>query len=141
MVWCNTVWFVGLSADRPISHIEQFVKDQAQKEIERLQAERNLRFLIDNVDMTECRRKDVEEITEALKKAKEQIVADSYCEDANKIKKKLGKNLKAQDILKDFNEYPTRDYPPSPVWDRKGKRWLSGVDGKPLDPKKPVFLP
>lgn len=120
--------------------IDGSIKERAAKEMERLTAERNLRFLIDNIDQTECRRKDVSDLMEAIAKSNECSVAKSYMDDATKIKKKLGKNLEAQDIFKDFFEYPAREFPPEPKWDPKGKRFLDPATGKPLDPKKPVYL-
>lgn len=116
-------------ADAQDIKIEAFVKTKALSEIDRLQAERNLRFYIDNIDMTECRRKDVDDITEAIKKAQAEGVSNTYVEDGTLIKNKLGRNLKAQDIYKDFLEYPPRDFPPSPIWDKKAKRFNDALTG------------
>jgi len=127
-------------AEKRDVRIDQTIKERSAKEIDRLTCERNLRFLIDNIDQTECRRKDVSDLMEALQKSQESGVQDVYLNDANTIKKKLGKNIDAQDILKDFIDYPIREFPPEPKWDPKGKRWLDPISGKPLDPKKPIYL-
>ncbi len=42
--------------------------------------------------------------------------------------------------MKLFETYPTRDYPPDPIWDKKKKVYLDPVTLKPLDPKKPQIL-
>lgn len=45
--------------------------------------------------------------------------------------------LDGKAILVMFKNYPLREYPPDPKWDKRRKQWLDAVTGKPLDPKKP----
>lgn len=40
-----------------------------------------------------------------------------------------------------FENYPIREYPPDPIWDKKRKMYLDPLTKKPLDPKKPQILP
>jgi ankyrin repeat protein len=68
-------------------------------------------------------------------------VASEYIENAKHLKLKFQKRIRLEEIIELFESHPTRDYPPDPVWDYRGKRWLDGTTMKPLDPKKPVILP
>jgi hypothetical protein len=44
-------------------------------------------------------------------------------------------------LLSFFKEYPIREYPLDPIWDKKRKIYLDPLTKKPLDPKKPWILP
>jgi hypothetical protein len=50
---------------------------------------------------------------------------------------KINAVLLAREILRNFETYPTREYPPDPIYDKKKKVYLDPITLKPLDPKKP----
>ena len=53
----------------------------------------------------------------------------------------MQKILDLKRILKNFLEYPYKEYPPEPIWDRKGKRYIHPITKKTIDMKKPYILP
>lgn len=50
---------------------------------------------------------------------------------------KINAFLTAKETLRLFETYPSRVYPPEPIYDKKKKVYLDPVTLKPLDPKKP----
>lgn len=68
-------------------------------------------------------------------------VATEYVQAGRSLKSQFQKRIRLEALAQQFDQYPHREYPPDPVWDARGKRWLHGETLKPLDPKKPVVLP
>lgn len=60
---------------------------------------------------------------------------DDYIENAETLREKLSKNIKANDIFKLFAEYPVREYPIPMMIDPKTKKPIDPVTKKPIDPK------
>lgn len=108
--------------------IDQNVIDLAHKEIERLNAQRDLRFEIDNIDTSVATRDGVAKLDQIFDTAKEKGVANDYLEIAEKIKSKMKRSILAQDLYQQFIDYPPRPdpYPDPLVIDFKTK--------KPIDP-------
>lgn len=83
----------------------------------------------------------IDESERLLEAARAFGVSNEYLSTVVRLKTRLEKRVLMEDIVEMFQEYPERDYPPDPLWDPRGKRWLDAVTKKPLDPKKPVILP
>lgn len=81
------------------------------KEKERLVAERNLRYLLDNIDAAVAKREEVKQLEDMFAVAEEKKVAGEYLDVANDLKVKMGKAILVQDIYKLFAEYPPRPDP------------------------------
>ena len=100
----------------------------AQKEIERLNAERDLRYEIDNIDTSVATRDGVAKLEKIFDTAKDKGVANEYLEVADQIKSKMKRSILAQYLYQQFIDYPLRPdpYPDPLVIDFKTK--------KPIDP-------
>lgn len=103
--------------DRKVQ-LDELVIDTATKEMERLVAERNLRFLLDNIDASVgnsqgylAKREEVKELEDIFSVAENKKVAAEYLGVANDLKVKMGKAILAQDLYKMFAEYPIRPDP------------------------------
>ena len=83
----------------------------------------------------------IDESDRLLESAKAYEVGTEYLGTGDRLKTRLEKCVLMEDIVEMFQDYPQRTYPPDPLWDPRGKRWLDAVTKKPLDPKKPVILP
>ena len=79
--------------------IDQNVIELADKEIERLIAERNLRFELDNLDVGNCNPEQVKNLENLVEVAKAKEVADNYTESANKLKEKMARSIRCKDIF------------------------------------------
>lgn len=112
----------NLTFDITIEDIERDEKQEDPVDISELQP------LISQLDMY-------------LSVAEANSVDPKYLDEGRHLKQKFQKRIKFEEIVDLFTEYPRREYPPDPVWDSRGKRWLDPVTNKPLDPKKPVILP
>jgi len=62
-------------------------------------------------------------------------VDDDYIQNADTLRDKLSRNIKANDIFKLFAEYPFREYPIPMMIDPKTKKPIDPVTKKPIDPK------
>jgi hypothetical protein len=110
--------------------------DRANKELERLLSERNLRFETDNPRLNESTPTEVERIEGLKAKALEFGVAEKYAQDADIMLDKMKRNIKANDLLKGFLEYPIREwYPPAYYLDIKTHKPMDSQTKKPMDPK------
>ncbi len=92
-------------------NIDQNVKDLAQKEIDRLNAERDLRYEIDNIDTSVATREGVAKLDQIYDNAKAKGVANEYLEVADGIKSKMKRSILAQDLYQQFIDYPLRPDP------------------------------
>lgn len=99
-------------------------------------AERNLRYLTDNIDTSVTTREDVSDLESVCSKAEDKKVSSEYLDEAIKLKDKMGRSILAQDLFQMFIEYPLRPdpYPAPLIIDPKTKRPLDPVTKKPTDP-------
>jgi hypothetical protein len=110
--------------------------ERSNKELERLSAERNLRFETDNPNLNESTPAEVERIEDLKTKALELGVVEKYALDANVMLDKMKRNIKAKDVLKGFFDYPIREwYPPAYYLDIKTHKPMDSSTKKPIDPK------
>lgn len=115
--------------------LDQSVIDTINSERERLVSERNLQFQLDNLDPSEAIPDDVKNLEELIQSAKDRKVDDDYIENAETLRDKLSRNIKAIDIFKLFADYPVREYPIPMMIDPKTKKPIDPVTKKPIDPK------
>jgi len=108
---------------------------KAQKECERLEAERNLRFVLDNPAVEKSSADEVARVEELKRIAVEKGVAEKYCEEQEELLTKMRKNIEATTIINNFCSYPQRDwYPPPYYLDPKTKKPMDAATRKPIDP-------
>ncbi len=112
------------------------VLDLVRRESERLLAERNLRFQLDNLIPSQAKIEEVKTLEELISIAQEKEVATLYIDEAMVLKNKMAKNIEAKTISKLFEDYPMRDYPEPIMYDPKTKKPIDPVTKKPIDPKK-----
>jgi hypothetical protein len=109
--------------------------NKANREMERLEAERNLRFVLDNPAIAKSTPEEVDRIEELKRIAIEKGVAAKYCEELTELLDKMSKNIDANTIISNFCNYPIRDwYPPPHYIDAKTKKAMDPVTKKPIDP-------
>jgi len=105
------------------------------KEMERLEAERNLRFVLDNPAISKSTPEEVERIEELKRIAIDKGVAGKYVEEQDELLDKMRKNIEANTIITNFCNYPRREwYLPPFILDPKTKKALDPVTRKPMDP-------
>lgn len=104
----------------------------------RLTAERNLRYFFEIAETNEDSKLQFEQL---IVDAETNGVEATYLEKGRTILSKIQRNLRAIDLLTKFEDYALRVYPPDPIWDPRGKRYLDAVTKKPIDLKKPQILP
>ncbi|CAD8210027.1 unnamed protein product [Paramecium pentaurelia] len=116
--------------------IDAHVKEEAEKEMERLKAERNLQFELDNLDIGLSTPEQVVVLNDKVVIATEKGVDKQYIDQASELRDKMAKAIQAKKILKMFNEYPAREIPDPIKWDPKTKKPIDPITGKPIDPLK-----
>ncbi len=101
-----------------------------------MNAERDLRFEIDNIDTSVATRDGVAKLEQIFDNAKAKSVAEEYLEVADTIKSKMKRSILAQDLYQMFVDYPLRPdpYPDPLVIDFKTKKPLDPETKKPTDP-------
>ena len=115
--------------------LDYTIIEKVNNEVARLEAERNLRFEVDNVAVMGAKPEEVKTLEELKISAQERNVAHKYLEDADVISTKMSKNIDARNILKNFSEYPRREFYPPPYYlDLKTKKYMDGMTRKPIDP-------
>lgn len=127
-------------------YLDQSVMEKSKNELERLEAERNLRFELENINVGEtkdekAKEEEISRLETRLSSAKSTGVASEYCDDASAKLTVMNKNNTFQKTLKRFSAYPPREYPGEPKYDRRSKRWINPITGKNYDPTKPLILP
>ncbi|CAD8212296.1 unnamed protein product [Paramecium pentaurelia] len=116
--------------------IDAHVKEEAEKEMDRLKAERNLQFELDNLDIGLSTPEQVVVLNDKVVIATEKGVDKQYIDQASELRDKMAKAIQAKKILKMFNEYPAREIPDPIKWDPKTKKPIDPITGKPIDPLK-----
>lgn len=108
---------------------------KADRENERLDSERNLRFVLDNPNVGKSTPDEVQKIEELKRIAIEKGVAIKYCEEIDELLDKMKKNIDANTIIQNFCTYPIREwYPPTYYLDPKTKKPMDPATRKPIDP-------
>ena len=77
----------------------------------RLEAERDLRQVLDNITIAQSTKENLDNLSEKVDNAKKCSVAESYVSKGADLVEKISQNLKAKEILQMFLEYPIREYP------------------------------
>ena len=116
--------------------LDEEVLEEIKRETDRLFAERQLRFQLDNLDIYNAKPEEVKTLEELSAIAQDKGVADKYLEESGILIDKMSRSIKAKSLLKQFTDYPWRDIPPPIKYDPKTKKPLDPVTGKPIDPKK-----
>eukprot|EP00331_Platyophrya_macrostoma_P032601 CAMPEP_0176457146 /NCGR_PEP_ID=MMETSP0127-20121128/31749_1 /TAXON_ID=938130 /ORGANISM="Platyophrya macrostoma, Strain WH" /LENGTH=312 /DNA_ID=CAMNT_0017847319 /DNA_START=176 /DNA_END=1114 /DNA_ORIENTATION=+ len=119
-------------------NLDQSIFDAVKGCIERLTAERNLRFELDNLQIGSVKPEEVKTLEERKTEAKDLHVADKFLESADELKTKMEKHLHAREILKKFQEYPEREAYPliKYFFDMKTGKKMDRATKKPIDPTK-----
>lgn len=116
--------------------LDNSVIDFAKSEVDRLFAERQLRFQLDNLDIYNAKPEEVKTLEDLSNAAKDKKVDGEYLQEADLLTDKMTRSIKAKTIFKNFCDYPLREIPPARRYDPKTKKLLDPVTGKPMDPKK-----
>jgi len=116
-------------------YLDEEVVLKSHREMDRLEAERNLRFVLDNSAVDKATPEEVERISELKQIAVDKGVALKYCEEQEDVLEKMRKNIEANKIIQNFCAYPVRDwYPPPYYLDPKSKRPMDSVTKKAINP-------
>jgi len=115
--------------------LDEDLLNKSSREMERLEAERNLRFVLDNPSTGKSTPEEVERIEELKRIAIDKGVALKYCEEQEVLLDKMKKNIEANTIIQNFCAYPEREwYPPPYYLDPKTKKPMDPATKKPMDP-------
>ena len=87
----------------------------------RLEAERDLRQVLDNVTVAQSSKENLDNLSEKVDNAKKCNVDASYVDVGVDLVEKITQNLAATELLRLFIEYPIREYPVVEVIDPKKK--------------------
>ena len=90
-------------------------------EKQRLKAEKDLRALLSNIDITMASEENLKILTELVDIADQSKVAEEYVSKGKDLKEKYVLNLDAKNIMQKFRDYPIREYPEVEVVDPKKK--------------------
>jgi hypothetical protein len=88
--------------------IDRVVKDMARGCKDRIIAERNLRFKLDDYTVQNATNAQVDDLTKYLNLAREAKVAENYCSEAEDLRTKMDESITVNDIFKEFQGYPVR---------------------------------
>mmetsp|Transcript_23460 Transcript_23460/g.26025 ORF Transcript_23460/g.26025 Transcript_23460/m.26025 type:complete len:287 (+) Transcript_23460:203-1063(+) len=104
--------------------------------IARLISERNLQFQMEKVKISLSEDDDVKTLEDLIHKAKATGVASEYTDRADIYLDKMTRSIRARDIVKLFEVYPTRDYPEVEEVDPKNKNKKTAEPPKKKKKKK-----
>ena len=90
-------------------------------EKKRLKAEKDLRALLSNIDITMASEENLKILIELVDIADQSNVAEEYVSKGKDLKEKYVLNLDAKNIMQKFRDYPIREYPEVEVVDPKKK--------------------
>ena len=90
-------------------------------EKQRLKAEKDLRALLSNIDITMASEENLKILIELVDIADQSKVAEEYVSKGKDLKEKYVLNLDAKNIMQKFRDYPIREYPEVEVVDPKKK--------------------
>ena len=118
--------------------LDQSICDAVKGCADRLLAERNLRFELDNLQISSIKPEEIKTLEERKNEAKELHVAEKFLETAEVLKTRMEKHLHAKEILKRFQEYPVRPAYPlvKYTFDMKCGKKLDKITKKIIDPTK-----
>ena len=94
---------------------------RAAVEKKRLLAEKDLRCLLSNIDITMASEENLKILTELVDIADQNKVAEEYVAKGKDLKEKYTLNLDAKNIMQKCRDYPIREYPEVEVVDPKKK--------------------
>lgn len=123
-------------ADQQIN-IDPRIIERAEKEIERLISERNLRYQVDITNPGEASSQTVRILEDLASTAENLGVANEYIDSARVIIQKMKENIEAHYILRLFLDYPLREYPEPVLLDSRGRKIPPKTPPKE-EAKKPV---
>lgn len=116
--------------------VDQSIQHGVQQEVERLKAERNLRYFVDTTDISNSTAEEIDKLKELIDTARNKQVAENYLVVASDICEKMQGSLSAHQILVLLTDYPQREYPePVPI-DPKTKKPIVQKQEKPKTPAK-----
>ena len=127
--------YIEDARERLVDLDEELVRE-VYDEVDRLKAERNLRYQIDNLNIPSTSEDDWNTLKELDRLAEERGVENEYLEVAKDLSFKVERNLRAREIKGLFKVYTFREYPDPVIYDPKTKKPLDPVTKKPIDPKK-----
>jgi hypothetical protein len=120
-------------------NIEESIKELANKEIDRLISERNLRYQVDITNPGEANSQTVKILEDLALNAENLGVANEYVDCARVIVQKMKENIEAHYILRLFLDYPIREYPEPVLLDSRGRKIPPKTPPAPKEEaKKPV---
>ncbi len=105
----------------------------------RLEAERDLRQLLDNITVEQSTKENLDNLSEKVDNAKKCNVDTSYIGKGELLLEKISDNLKAKELLNLFVEYPIREYPIIEPVDPKKKNKATSPPKKKKKKKEPPF--
>ena len=103
-------------------NIEERIVEKANKEIDRLISERNLRYQVDITNPGEANSQTVRILEELATNAENLGVANEYIDCTRVIVQKMKENIEAHYILRLFLDYPIREYPEPVLVDSRGRK-------------------
>lgn len=106
-------------ADENKVDLDPNIIQNTMQEIDRLNAERDLRKDLDNITVDLSCPENLEKMKTVVQKAEETGVANEYIDKGKELITKITKNLSAKELLQMFTEYPIREYPEVEVVDPK----------------------
>ena len=101
--------------------LDKNIVQRAQEEKKRLLAEKELRQVLSNLDISMASQENLDNLIAKLTVAESSKVDDVYVSVGKDLKEKFTLNLDAKDILVKLKEYPIREYPEVEVVDPKKK--------------------
>ena len=111
-----------MSADENKVQLDPKIIERAFLQKNRLEAERDLRQVLDNVTVQQSSKENLDNLSEKVDNAKKCQVDASYVDVGVDLVDKIRQNLSANELLGLFVEYPLREYPVVEVVDPKKKK-------------------
>ena len=119
--------------------IDQKIIEKVKKESDRLMSERNLRYHIAMIMLSDSNPEVVKKLEELVKSAVVNEVSNTYVSKANEIIEKMKESIDSQIILRKFLDYPIREYPDmGPVDPKKKPNPAEEAKKKKKDSKFPI---
>ena len=131
-----------MSADENKVQLDPKIIERAFLQKNRLEAERDLRQVLDNVTVQQSSKENLDNLSEKVDNAKKCQVDASYVDVGVDLVDKIRQNLSANELLGLFVEYPLREYPVVEVVDPKKKKKAASPPPKKKKKKKkePPFI-
>ena len=131
-----------MSAEENKVQLDPKIIERAFLQKNRLEAERDLRQVLDNVTVQQSSKENLDNLSEKVDNAKKCQVDASYVDVGVDLVDKIRQNLSANELLGLFVEYPLREYPVVEVVDPKKKKKAASPPPKKKKKKKkePPFI-